>query len=382
MTIRPALAAALALIAGVAHAAPFNTLTGAEPLIWAHRGSSLLSRENTLEAFQLAADQGADGFEVDLVLTADNQLAVFHDLTLNARTNVEDVFPDRARPTDGLHHVRDFTMDELRLLEVDAPRDAVIRDNPLNPVAVDAAKVFRIPTYAEALDLAAANPGVKVLTEVKVIDDADPVERGAIIDALSAEWTARGIDAADGPVQVQSFGYNFMQAIDDRLEADGAAIKTFFLDFQFLAANAATAVDEASTAALIGALFGDLDGIALNINLFDVPGAPFFGQVNPNGVDVAAAAHLAGKEIYVWTLGALSGEALDAYLASLNGGPAFEDPQYAALFALGLDGVITDTPDVGLTARADFAAAVIPLPAAGWLLLGGLGALAALRRRG
>lgn len=48
-------------------------------LIFAHRGASGYAPENTLEAFQLAIEQGADGVELDVHLTRDKQVLVAHD---------------------------------------------------------------------------------------------------------------------------------------------------------------------------------------------------------------------------------------------------------------------------------------------------------------
>ena len=48
-------------------------------LIYAHRGASGYAPENTLDAFQLAAEQGADGVELDVHLSRDRQLIVTHD---------------------------------------------------------------------------------------------------------------------------------------------------------------------------------------------------------------------------------------------------------------------------------------------------------------
>ena len=49
------------------------------PLIIAHRGDLSNAPENTLPAFQLACEKGADGIELDVRLTRDDQLVVFHD---------------------------------------------------------------------------------------------------------------------------------------------------------------------------------------------------------------------------------------------------------------------------------------------------------------
>jgi len=59
------------------------------PAIIAHRGSSAHAPENTLAAFRLAIEQGADGIELDARLTSDNQVVVFHDLTLDRITSVK-----------------------------------------------------------------------------------------------------------------------------------------------------------------------------------------------------------------------------------------------------------------------------------------------------
>ena len=59
------------------------------PAIFAHRGSSLYAPENTLPAFELAVRQKADAIELDVKLTADNHVVVFHDQTLERTTGVQ-----------------------------------------------------------------------------------------------------------------------------------------------------------------------------------------------------------------------------------------------------------------------------------------------------
>lgn len=53
----------------------------------AHRGANAQAPENTLPAFQSALEQRSDGIELDAQLTADGQVVVFHDDTLNRTTN-------------------------------------------------------------------------------------------------------------------------------------------------------------------------------------------------------------------------------------------------------------------------------------------------------
>ena len=47
--------------------------------IFAHRGASAYAPENTMEAFELAAKQGADGIELDVHVTKDGEVVVTHD---------------------------------------------------------------------------------------------------------------------------------------------------------------------------------------------------------------------------------------------------------------------------------------------------------------
>lgn len=57
------------------------------PLIIAHRGASAQAPENTLAAFTLAIQQGAPATELDVKLSADEQVVVIHDATVERTTN-------------------------------------------------------------------------------------------------------------------------------------------------------------------------------------------------------------------------------------------------------------------------------------------------------
>lgn len=69
--------------------------------VWAHRGASGYAPENTLEAFKMAAEMGADGVELDVQLTKDGEIVVIHDEKIDRTSNKE-----------GL--VKDYTLDELK----------------------------------------------------------------------------------------------------------------------------------------------------------------------------------------------------------------------------------------------------------------------------
>lgn len=57
------------------------------PVVVAHRGDRAYSPENTLSAFKQAAEKGADAIEFDVKLSADGQVIVLHDQTVNRTTN-------------------------------------------------------------------------------------------------------------------------------------------------------------------------------------------------------------------------------------------------------------------------------------------------------
>lgn len=56
-------------------------------LVFAHRGASADAPENTLAAFLLAAEQGAEGIELDVRRTTDGQLLVVHDPIAGTRAD-------------------------------------------------------------------------------------------------------------------------------------------------------------------------------------------------------------------------------------------------------------------------------------------------------
>lgn len=61
--------------------------------------------ENTIPSMKAAFDNGADVVELDIKLTKDRQLAVFHDFTLEYRTN-------------GIGKISDYTIEELKKLDI------------------------------------------------------------------------------------------------------------------------------------------------------------------------------------------------------------------------------------------------------------------------
>jgi len=58
-----------------------------QPLNFAHRGASATAPENTLAAFELAAEHGADGIEFDVQLTRDGMPVICHDFSVDKTTD-------------------------------------------------------------------------------------------------------------------------------------------------------------------------------------------------------------------------------------------------------------------------------------------------------
>jgi len=58
-----------------------------KPIILGHRGASKYAPENTMAAFEMALEMGADGFELDTMLSADGVPVVIHDERLERTTN-------------------------------------------------------------------------------------------------------------------------------------------------------------------------------------------------------------------------------------------------------------------------------------------------------
>ncbi len=79
--------------------------TDHRPIILGHRGASRAAPENSLAAFALAMQQDADGVECDTQLTADGQVIILHDDTLDATTT-------------GRGPARDRTLAEIRELRL------------------------------------------------------------------------------------------------------------------------------------------------------------------------------------------------------------------------------------------------------------------------
>lgn len=81
-----------------------EAMDSGETLVFGHRGAMAQAPMNTLAAFDLAREQGADGIELDVHLSRDGHLVVIHDDTVDVTS-------------DGQGKVGKFTLEELKRLD-------------------------------------------------------------------------------------------------------------------------------------------------------------------------------------------------------------------------------------------------------------------------
>jgi len=160
----------------------------------AHRGSSGAAPENTLAAVRLALRQHAGFVEVDVQRSADGELVIVHDVTLERTTDVEEVFPDRAP-----WRVGDFTLAELRRLDAGS-------------WFADGYTGERIPTLREVVDVLGTRAGL--LLELKSPGLYPGIETDIDKELSSVPGYLSAALAADKLV-VQSFDHTSMRTYHD-----------------------------------------------------------------------------------------------------------------------------------------------------------------------
>lgn len=196
--------------------------TSDHPLIWGHRGASGHAPENTLPAFQMAADMGADGVELDIQQTRDGVIVVCHDETVD-------------RTSNGVGWLKDYTFDQIRRLDFSNGNAAY--------------EGVKIPTMEEVFDLLAPT-GLTINIELKTgIVFYEQIEEKILELAKRKGWEDRviyssfnhytvrrikelnpdakvGLLYGDGPIDMPGYGH--------RLGADAlhpAYYNLFYPDF-------------------------------------------------------------------------------------------------------------------------------------------------------
>jgi glycerophosphoryl diester phosphodiesterase len=90
--------------------------------IIAHRGAWSLAPENTLAAAKKSHELGADMWETDVAVTADNQLVSMHDDAMTRTTNVADIYPERVPAAFSTYNLNEiWSLDAGSWFERDDP---------------------------------------------------------------------------------------------------------------------------------------------------------------------------------------------------------------------------------------------------------------------
>ena len=308
------------MLAASAAAAPSG------PLVIGHRGASGYRPEHTLEGYRLAAEMGADFIEPDLISTKDGVLIARHENEIGSTTDVADRFPDRKRTKtiDGQSltgwFTEDFTLAEIKTLRA---RERL----PFRSHSYDGQ--FAIPTFDEVLDLAqrlgeARRRPVGVYPETK----HPTYFRGISLpleEKLLASLQRHGWNDRTAPVFIQSFEQDNLRELRK---------KTTVRLIQLVSSPAMVEGDGLKSIAAYA------DGIGPEKRLL-IP-------VNPDGslaapTDLVARAHALNLLVHVWTVRIEE----DFLPAGYHGDVAAE---FEALRRLGVDGVFTDFPDLGVKA--------------------------------
>lgn len=175
---------------------PYISADGA--MVSAHRAGSSVAPENTLHAFELGIEEATTGgykvdiWEFDLHITADEQLILLHDHTLDRTSDSEQVFGVKdARPED-------YTLAELKKLNMghnfELNGEYPFRDLTPEQVAdagLDVCTLGDVLDYMESDEARAAAPDGRFSYIIEIKNSGKLGERAA--DLLYAELASRGL---------------------------------------------------------------------------------------------------------------------------------------------------------------------------------------------
>jgi len=158
----------------------------AGPTIYSHRGANLELPENTIEAFRLALELGADAIETDAHMTRDGRIVLSHD-------------PGLERTAGVTRDIVDSTLEEIRRLDVGA------RFQPRRPGLFRSGTAYRMPTLEDALE---ACPDVMFNVDAKQTEpDMMPALLRAIASARAEDRVRVASFSTKNLVRARALGY-------------------------------------------------------------------------------------------------------------------------------------------------------------------------------
>ncbi len=324
-------------------------------LVIAHRGASGYRPEHTLAAYELAARQGADYIEPDLVLTKDGVLVARHENEIGGTTDVaaRPEFADRrtSKVVDGSTFTgwftEDFTLAELKTLRAKERIPAVRQENTIFDGR------FEVPTLQEVITLSQClsrelgreigiYPETKHPTYFRSI--GKPLE-----EPLVRTLRANKLDSRKAKVFVQSFEVGNLRRLDRELDVPLVQL--------FGGASARPADVPAG-----GPTYGQMAtaaGLREVARYADGAGPPkdYVIPRDASGRLLAPSsfvddAHAAGLQVHPYTFRA-ENQFLPTELRRGTDPNAYGDvlAELAAFYAAGVDGVFADQPDLVVEAR-------------------------------
>ncbi|WP_091249472.1 glycerophosphodiester phosphodiesterase family protein [Klenkia soli] len=307
------------------------------PVVIGHRGAAAHRPEHTRAGYELAAHLGADRIEPDVVVSRDGALVVRHENELSLSTDIatRPEFADRRRTQEVAGQectgwfAEDLTLAEIRTLQAVERWPHLRPGNTLHTGAV--------LTLGEVVELARAR-GIGVQAELK-----NPTWSASVgfplVDLVCAEV---GV-APD--VVLQSFDAAGVRALRDRLGPGAPLVQLIGDEPEHDHHVTPAGLREISTYA------GGIGPSKHRILLRDDAGTMV-------GVsDLVAQAHRAGLTVAPFTVRA-ENAFLPAHLRR-GGDPAGlgdAGTEARLLLALGVDGLITDNPEIAVRERAALAA--------------------------
>lgn len=298
------------------------------PLVFGHRGASAYRPENTLEAFRLAFEMGADAIECDLVPTKDGRLIIRHESELSGTTDVANhpEYADRKR-TQTFYGVwtvtgwfsEDFTLDEIKTLR------AIERMPDVRPGSAKFDGEYEIPTIEELLNSPFCD-GKTLILEIKHGVHFRSIGHDTVAALARAveqsNWQSRGINLV-----FESFHLELVEAMKQKLGKYGKVI--YLLESWGMPADGTAGVPS-----WLDGLVGKVDGVSFDVELL-------FEHVDHDGHkaqysspnQIVGWAHDRGLLVYTWT-------------ARAEAAKYSVDEYYQHFIDLGTDGVFADHPDL------------------------------------